>query len=64
MNILDTLVRIKQRGTSILLIEQNAAESLRIADHGYVLETGSVVVAGQGKELMSDEKVRQSYLGA
>ena len=64
MNIMDTLVRIKQRGTSILLVEQNAAESLRIADHGYVLETGSVVVAGKGKELMRDEKVRQSYLGA
>jgi branched-chain amino acid transport system ATP-binding protein len=64
MNIMDTLVRIKQRGTSILLVEQNAAESLRIADHGYVLETGSVVLAGKGKELMSDEKVRQSYLGA
>jgi len=64
MNIMDTLVRIKQRGTSILLVEQNAAESLRIADHGYVLETGSVVLAGKGEELMSDEKVRQSYLGA
>jgi branched-chain amino acid transport system ATP-binding protein len=64
MNIMDTLVRIKQRGTSILLVEQNAAESLRIADHGYVLETGSVVLAGKGQELMSDEKVRQSYLGA
>jgi branched-chain amino acid transport system ATP-binding protein len=64
MNIMDTLVRIKQRGTSILLVEQNAAESLRIADHGYVLETGSVVLAGKGNELMSDEKVRQSYLGA
>lgn len=64
MNIMDTLVRIRQRGTSILLVEQNAAESLRIADHGYVLETGSVVLAGKGKELMSDEKVRQSYLGA
>ena len=64
MNIMDTLVRIKQSGTSILLVEQNAAESLRIADHGYVLETGSVVLAGRGENLMSDEKVRQSYLGA
>jgi branched-chain amino acid transport system ATP-binding protein len=64
MNIMDTLVRIKQRGTSILLVEQNAAESLRIADHGYVLETGAVVLAGKGGDLMNDEKVRQSYLGA
>jgi branched-chain amino acid transport system ATP-binding protein len=64
MNIMDTLVRIKERGTSILLVEQNAAESLRIADHGYVLETGAVVLAGRGGDLMNDEKVRQSYLGA
>jgi branched-chain amino acid transport system ATP-binding protein len=64
MNIMDTLIRIKQRGTSILLVEQNAAESLRIADHGYVLETGTVVLAGKGGDLMNDEKVRQSYLGA
>jgi branched-chain amino acid transport system ATP-binding protein len=64
MNIMDTLVRIKQRGTSILLVEQNAAESLRIADYGYVLETGSVVLSGKGGDLMNDEKVRQSYLGA
>jgi len=64
MNIMDTLIRIKQRGTSILLVEQNAAESLRIADHGYVLETGAVVLAGRGGDLMNDEKVKQSYLGA
>jgi branched-chain amino acid transport system ATP-binding protein len=64
MNIMDTLVRIKQRGTSILLVEQNAAESLRIADHGYVLETGAVVLASKGEELMCDETVKQCYLGA
>lgn len=64
MHIMDTLVRIKQSGTSILLVEQNAAESLRIADHGYVLETGNVVLAGRGGDLMNDEKVKQSYLGA
>jgi branched-chain amino acid transport system ATP-binding protein len=64
MHIMDTLIRIKQSGTSILLVEQNAAESLRIADHGYVLETGTVVLAGRGGDLMNDEKVKQSYLGA
>ena len=64
MNIMDALVRIKERGTAILLVEQNAAESLRIAGHGYVLETGTVVLSGKGEDLMSDEKVRQSYLGA
>ena len=64
MNIMDTLVRIKERGTAILLVEQNAAESLRIAGHGYVLETGNVVLADTKENLMSDAKVRQAYLGA
>ena len=64
MNIMDTLLEIKKRrNTSILLVEQNAAESLRIADRGYVLETGKVVLAGDRESLMSDEKVKQSYLG-
>jgi len=63
MHIMDSLVEIKKRGTAILLIEQNAAESLRIADRGYVLETGHVVLAGTGDNLMHDEKVKQSYLG-
>lgn len=63
MQIMDTLARIKERGTAILLVEQNAVESLRIADRGYVLETGTVVLAGTREDLMNDEKVRQSYLG-
>jgi branched-chain amino acid transport system ATP-binding protein len=64
MNIMDTLLEIKKRGTAILLVEQNAAESLRIADRGYVLETGKVVLSGARESLMNDEKVKQSYLGA
>lgn len=64
MNIMDTLLEIKKRGMAILLVEQNAAESLRIADRGYVLETGRVVVSGVRESLMNDDKVKQSYLGA
>jgi branched-chain amino acid transport system ATP-binding protein len=63
MNIMDSLLEIKKRGMSILLVEQNAAESLRIADRGYVLEMGRVVLSGPRESLMNDEKVRQSYLG-
>ncbi len=63
MSIMDTLLEIKKRGTAILLVEQNAAESLRIADRGYVLETGKVVLSGTRELLISDERVRQSYLG-
>ena len=64
MNIMDALVDIKEGGTSVLLVEQNAAESLRIANRGYVLETGIVVLSGTRKDLMNDVKVRQAYLGA
>ncbi len=63
MNIMDTLLEIKQRGTAILLVEQNAAESLRIADRGYVLETGRVVLSGDRDLLINDDRVKQSYLG-
>jgi branched-chain amino acid transport system ATP-binding protein len=63
MHIMDALVEIKKRGMAILLVEQNAAESLRIADRGYVLETGRVVLVGTRESLMHDEKVQQSYLG-
>jgi len=63
-NIMDTLARIRERGTSILLVEQNASESLRIADYGYVLETGNIVLAGKPADLLNDEKVKKSYLGA
>lgn len=64
ISIMDTLMGIKERGTAILLVEQNAAESLRIADRGYVLETGNVVLSGDRERLMNDEKVKLSYLGA
>jgi branched-chain amino acid transport system ATP-binding protein len=63
MQIMDTLAAIKERGLAILLVEQNAAESLRIANRGYVIESGRVVVEGTRQELTNDEKVKQSYLG-
>jgi len=63
MSIMDSLLEIKKRGTAILLVEQNAAESLRIADRGYVLETGEVVLSGTRERLMNEERVKQSYLG-
>ena len=48
---------------TILLSEQNAAAALDIADYAYVLETGSVVLEGPGKELLRDEGIRKAYLG-
>ncbi len=61
--IFEVIRDINQRGTTILLVEQNAAIALSIATHGYVLETGEVVLAGEAKRLLSEEKVKQAYLG-
>lgn len=54
---------INREGATILLIEQNAMAALEVAHYGYVLETGSVVLEGPGRELLKDERVRKAYLG-
>jgi len=61
--IFDIVARIRHRGTTILLVEQNAHQALRIADRGYVLETGSVVRSGSGQDLLHDSSVKAAYLG-
>ncbi len=53
----------KDSGTSMLLVEQNAAMALRLADHAYLLETGRVVISGTAESIRNDEAVRRSYLG-
>jgi branched-chain amino acid transport system ATP-binding protein len=54
---------IAQEGTSILVVEQNAALALAIADRAYLLETGRIVMSGPAAEIRKDEAVRRSYLG-
>lgn len=61
--IFNTIKDLKKEGITIFLIEQNASQALALADRGYVLETGRIVVEGTGKELLSNEKVREAYLG-
>ncbi|PAB01285.1 ABC transporter ATP-binding protein [Enterococcus canintestini] len=61
--IFNIIEEIKQQGTTILLIEQNAKMALSIADRGYVLETGSVVLNGTGEELLASDEVKKAYLG-
>ena len=61
--IFTTIGMLKARGLTILLVEQNANAALAIADRGYVIETGRIVTTGTGKELLSDERVRNAYLG-
>ena len=55
---------INRAGTTILLVEQNANMALRIASRAYVLETGSVMLSGTGRELLGDARVKEAYLGA
>ena len=54
---------IRARGTTVLLVEQNAHMALSVADRGYVLETGSLLVSGKPAELWSNPDVRAAYLG-
>lgn len=61
--IFDIIKEINKQGVTILLIEQNANMALRIADEGYVLETGHISLKGSGKELLADESVKAAYLG-
>lgn len=61
--IFSIIEEINQQGTTILLIEQNAKMALSIADRGYVLETGSVVLSGTGEELLASDEVKKAYLG-
>lgn len=61
--IFETIKKLNQEGTTILLVEQNAAMALQVANRGYVLETGTVSLEGTGQELLRNEQVRKSYLG-
>jgi len=62
-HIFDIIAEINRQGTSILLVEQNVFQSLRIAHRAYVLETGRVVLTGSGQELLGNEHVKKAYLG-
>jgi len=61
--IFDKIVAINKRGTTILLVEQNATEALEIADFAYVLEVGYTTISGPAKEIAADPRVREAYLG-
>ncbi len=61
--IFETIREINEGGVTILLVEQNARAALRLADKGYVLETGRTILSGSAEELIRDERVRKAYLG-
>ena len=61
--VFDIIREINNRGTTILLVEQNANMALKAADKGYVMETGRITLSGTGAELAANEQVREAYLG-
>ena len=63
-DIFSIIRKINEQGTTVLLIEQNANAALKIADRGYVLVTGEVMMSGKGQDLLNDKSVQDAYLGA
>lgn len=61
--VLDTLRKINEEGVTVLLVEQNIRDSLNIADRGYVLEEGKIIIEGKGRELLSNDHIKEVYLG-
>ena len=61
--IFDVIASLSKRGIAVVLVEQNARAALKLADRGYVLETGRITLTGPGKELAGDRRVREAYLG-
>lgn len=61
--VFEIIERIREQGTTVLLVEQNAQAALSMADRGYVLEVGNVVLTGTGQELLHDKRVQDAYLG-
>ena len=62
--IFDIIKNLHETGITILLVEQNAKAALSIADYGYVLETGKIVLEGKAKDLLVNEDIKKAYLGA
>jgi branched-chain amino acid transport system ATP-binding protein len=63
-SIMKTIKRLNKEGVTIMLVEQNAKVALKLADYGYVLETGEIVIEGDAKSLRQDESIIKAYLGA
>ncbi|HZG14588.1 MAG TPA: ATP-binding cassette domain-containing protein, partial [Candidatus Bathyarchaeia archaeon] len=62
-DIFKVIRQINQEGTTVLIVEQNVKQALKIADYGYVLEVGQIVHEGTGEALLNDERVKEAYLG-
>ncbi|MDC6690165.1 branched-chain amino acid ABC transporter ATP-binding protein, partial [Leclercia adecarboxylata] len=61
--IFEIIEQLREDGVTVFLVEQNANQALKLADRGYVLENGHIVMQGSGHDLLTDPKVRDAYLG-
>ena len=61
--VFDAVLEVRQQGVPVLIVEQNAFMALQIADRGYVMETGEIILRGSGEELLENEEVKRAYLG-
>lgn len=62
-DIFKIIKEIKDEGTTVLLVEQNAKQALKIADYGYVMETGKIIIEGNARDLLEDPRIVEAYLG-
>lgn len=62
-NIFDVVKEINKQGTTVLIVEQNAVQTLSMAHRGYVMENGHIVLSGSGESLLTDDRIRSAYLG-
>jgi branched-chain amino acid transport system ATP-binding protein len=61
--VFNVVVAVRDRGITVLIVEQNASRTLRLVDRAYVIESGEIVLDGAGEELLDDQRVRSAYLG-
>lgn len=61
--VLETIKLVNEQGVSVLLVEQSLHKALAIADYGYVIQTGRIVMEGSGQELLHNEDIKKAYLG-
>ncbi len=61
--IFEVIARLNSEGVTLLLVEQNARMALKLANRGYVLETGTIIISGKASDLLEDERVKSAYLG-
>ena len=61
--VFETIKKIKEQNTTILLVEQNVVKSLKIADRGYIMENGRITLGGEASKLLADDKIRKAYMG-